>query len=43
MAGHSKQHPPKTGAARRLWDMDDDEVDAIFEAASDEREVERDV
>lgn len=29
--------PPKTGLARRLYDLTDDEVDELFEAIEEER------
>jgi hypothetical protein len=34
-----REQPPKNGVARRLWDLSDEEVDAIFE--DDDRERER--
>jgi hypothetical protein len=33
--------PPKTGVARRLWELDDDDVAAIFDDESDETEGDR--
>jgi len=28
--GHDKQHPPKTGFARKIWDLDDEEIAERF-------------
>ena len=25
-----REQPPKTGVARKVWDMSDEEIDAIF-------------
>jgi hypothetical protein len=33
--------PPKTGSARRLWELGEDDVDEIFAKAADDREREK--